>query len=122
MSSLKESPKNISFRKLMADSIRDLLADRRHGKFGIAGDIHEGTIISLDEVREPKFWPETETEKKRVNQAAVFGKVDEICNVVLVRGWFGSFALTWEERSDFAEATVSFRKTEKVTRANSSTI
>lgn len=106
----------------MTDALLDLLADRRQGKFGIAGEVYDGTVGFFDELREPKFWPESTGDKKRINGPSVLAKVDEICNVVMVRGWFGVFALTWEEGLDFAVASISLRKKEKMTKANGGTI
>lgn len=122
MSSSKGTPNNVNFRKRMTDSLMDLLADRRHGKFGIAGEVFDGHVGYYEEVREPRFLPESGTDKRRVNHPMVLAKLDELCGVVMVHGWTGAFGLTWEEGSDIAVASISIRKKEKAMRANVSTV
>lgn len=122
MSSRKGTPNNITFRQRIQATVTDLLADRRHGKFGVVGEVFDGIIGFYEEIREPKFLPKTEADKKRVNEAAILGKIDEICNVVMVYGWSGSFGLTWEESTDFAVASISIRKKEKALKPNAATV
>ena len=113
MGSLRETTGNASAIKKMRTIAADVLEDLRPGRFGVAGEVHEGTVMSVEEIRDTVFLPVYSMDKQRISSAMVLSKLDEVARVVMVTGWHGSYSLTWEEGDSTPSARLTFNRREK---------